>query len=310
MNNSSFKKAGLLAAADYALPHKQGSEGEFVTFPVLDIEACAPAGGLNMGIADFMKWAALHLNGGIHGGKRIISARSMDHLGQVHRGNVDILPFSLPEIPFTSYGLGCYIMSYRGLRMILQGGNIEGYVAALFIFPDHDLAISVMANLHEANLYMLSTVLSLADQILGLEPVNWNERCMEQVQLFIAEEEKHAEQQQAAFEKNRKPGTETTHDLQSYTGTYLHQGYGELTVDLTDGELTVTHNDNRDLLKYFDRGTFTLNHYHYNTFFALISGLSGAFQGLVSFTLGKDGEVESIAVPFEPEVNDIIFVKK
>lgn len=310
MNTSSFKKTGLLLAADYALPHKQGSDGEFVTFPVLDIEACAPAGGINMNIADFMKWATLHLNGGMHEGKRIISARSMDYICQVHQGNVDILPFSLPEIPFTCYGLGCYIMPYRGLRMILQGGNIEGYVSALFIFPDHDIAISVLANMHEANLYMLSTALTLADQIFGLEPVNWDDRCMEQVQLFIAEEEKHAEQKQAAFEKTQKPGTEPSHDLQSYTGTYLHPGYGELNVDLTGGELTVTHNDNRDLLKYFDRGTFTLNHYHYNTFSALIPGLSGAFQGLVSFTLGKDGEVKSIAVPFEPEVNDIIFDKK
>ena len=310
LNNSSLKKAGLLAADDYALPHKQGSDGEFVTFPVLDIEACAPAGGLNMSIADFMKWATLHLNRGMHEGKKIIPARGMDYMWQVHLGNVDILPFSLPEIPFTNYGLGCYVMPYRGHRMILQGGNIEGYVAALFIFPDRDLAISVMANMHEANLYMLSTALTLADHILGLELINWDDRCMDQVQLFLAEEEKHAEQQQAAFENNRKTGTEPTHDLRAYTGTYLHPGYGELKVDLRGGELKVTHNDNRELLKYYDRGTFTLNHYHYNTFSALIAGLSGVYQGLVSFTLGKDGEVESIAVPFEPEVRDIVFTKK
>lgn len=310
LSNSSFKKAGLMASGDYALPYLQGSDGEYVTFPVLDIEALAPAGGLNMSILDFKKWAALHLNGGMHEGKRIISEQGMDYMWQVHRGNVDMLPFSLPEIPFICYGLGCYIMPYRGHRVILQGGNIEGFVASLFILPDRDLAISIMANMHEANLYMLSTALTLADHILGLEPINWDERCMEQVQQFVAEEEKFAEQQQQAFENNRKQGTEPTHDLQAYTGSYLHPGYGELKVNLTGGELKVTHNDNRDLLKHFDRGSFTLSHYHYNTFSALIAGLSGAYQGLVSFNLGKDGEVESIAVPFEPEVRDIVFTKK
>lgn len=310
MNKSSFKKAGLLASGDYALPYQPGGDGEFATFPVLDIEACAPAGGLNMNIVDFRKWAMLHQNSGMHEGIRIVSAQSMDYMWQVQLGNVDVLPFSLPEIPFTCYGLGCYVMPYRGHRMILQGGNIEGYVAALFILPDRDLAISIMANMHEANLYMLSTALTLTDYILGLEPINWDERCMEQVQQFIAEEERRAEQQQAAFENNRKPGTEPTHDLLAYTGTYLHPGYGDIKVDLAGGELTVTHNDNRELLKYSDRGKFSLNHYHYNTFSAQIPGLSGAFQGLISFRLGKDGEVESIAVPFEPEVSDILFIKK
>jgi len=308
MSGSSMKKSGLTGSSEYALPYKQ-VEDELKTFPILDIDACAPAGALNMNMSDLQNWSLFNLNKGTFEGNRIISESKMGKIWEIHQGNAELLPFSFKEIPYISYGLGCYVMPYRGLNMILQGGNIEGYVAASFLLPDENLCINIQANMHEANLFLLSNGLTIVDRLLDLSPIDWNKQCIEQIEKFTVEMEAAARQDEAV-KHMQKLNTRPSHELEAFTGRYEHPAYGELRVELRNGNLVVVHNNNTALLKYFEDGSFNLHHFHYNTFKGNIMDLVGPYHGLINFNLGKDGEIASVEIPFETLVSDIVFVKR
>lgn len=54
------------------------------------------------------------------------------------------------------YGLGWFISSYKGRRLILAGGNKPGYTCTFFRFVDEGLAVILLSNLSSSPLYGLA----------------------------------------------------------------------------------------------------------------------------------------------------------
>jgi CubicO group peptidase (beta-lactamase class C family) len=306
MKSASLKKAGLLSAGNYAKPYKNGVDG-FETFEPLNIDAMAPAGAINMNMNDLMKWTSFQLNKGTYKGKQIISQHNMKRIHTLHSVNADIFPIKFDEIPYTNYGLGMFIEPYRGIDVLYHGGNVDGVVSVSMILPQNGYGITIQANMHEANFFLLSTVYRVIDLLLGMEPIDWNERYMAAINDYVAYETENEIAKAEQFEKGKCLNTIPSHSLESYTGRFENKAYGVLEIEVRENKLVATYNNNTSILKYFQNGLIQLEHYHYDVFTGIVEGLGSSYRVFAEFESDVNGKIAELKLPLEPLVNDVVF---
>ncbi len=103
-----------------------------------------------------------------------------------------------------------------------------------------------------------------------------------------------------ARKATRRPNIRPSHDLPDYAGDYDHPGYGRITITHAEGKLNWAYRGMSE----------PLAHRHYDTF-----ELPEAPDRLlpdrlaISFSTDREGNIASLAAPFEPLVKDIVFTR-
>jgi hypothetical protein len=197
-----------------------------------------------------------------------------------------------PEESRSCYAFGWWVYSYRGHNIAQHSGGIDGFSSLTTFLPDDHIGVVVLTN-REAHLVPVHGIFTCnaCDRLLGLDEVPWNERT-------------HLDYTRLAemVEKGRREATAKqvanaplSHAPDDYVGQYEHLAYGIFQV-LRDGEgFQGLHNG----LEY------RLTHLHYDTFLAYLPRFDARFKA--SFSLNPDGEIESLALPLESEVQPIVF---
>jgi hypothetical protein len=134
------------------------------------------------------------------------------------------------------------------------------------------------------------------DRLLGLPLIDWaaKQRAAE------AAGKKTADSTKAALAAARKTGTSPSHPLADYVGSYEHPGYGMLEVRLAGSELVGA----------LDDLVVPIRHYHYDVFEVYDAPQAGSFQGLVTFLLNGQGDVDRVAVRLDSAAKPIEFVRR
>ncbi len=280
MKHVRFTTADALAAPDHASPHRPGRSGRLEVVPWYKIDVPEPAGSINASARDLAQWVRFQLGDGTFGGKRLVSAASLEEThtpqniirleGTARAMNPDTLQMS--------YGMGWVVQDYRGHLEVSHAGLIDGFRAHITLLPRDHLGIVLLCNRHQTrmNLALSNT---LVDQLLGLPHKDWNA-------FYQAEVRQEATEAEARFrerEASRQPATQPSRDLPAYVGTYEEPAYGTAEVTLEDGHL----------VWHWSSFTCPLSHFHYDTF-TVESELLGYPR--VVFALGADGEVATMTV--------------
>jgi CubicO group peptidase (beta-lactamase class C family) len=296
MTGSSFSAEGLDSAADHALGYVE-KKGQVVEMPYKSIDAIGPAGSINSNALDMANWVMLNLDKGRFGGKTIISETVMN---QVHSPQMVIQDpafqaiESFPEMFYHSYGMGWAITSYRGHTMLHHNGNIDGFESLVSFMPRDNIGLVVLTNINGTALDYV-VMFNIYDRLLGLDQVGWNQRFRELVDKRKGEAEKA---QQAAGE-DRPPGPPPSHPLEDFVGDYVHPGYGTLSVVTEGGSLKLTYNSLDFLLSHVRYDIYELKY----TQEPDAPGIKGIFR------MDAKGNIATIALPLEPAVKDIVFVR-
>ncbi|HVA90323.1 MAG TPA: serine hydrolase [Chloroflexota bacterium] len=266
--------------------------GELTAVPHYNLAALGPAGSLYSSVNEMSRWLLLHLNKGMHEGTRVISEAQ---LAEMHAPQV-VMPErgTRAEMPYACYGLGWAIQPYRNQTTVWHTGGIDGFLSRVTLLPDRNAACVVLSNKGEG---ALVSVLSfhLLDRLLGLDHLPWNERLwQEQVEAKAT-----LEAANQAVTAGQVPGTSPSHPLEAFTGEFAHSGYGRLTVSEQDGQLAALYNQQ----------TYRLAHYHYDTFLA-VDPSHPEVRYLAAFAVNPRGEIESVALPFEPAAAAIVFQRE
>ena len=156
------------------------------------------------------------------------------------------------------------------------------------------LGIVVLTNL-DRNLAPRIVARGFYDRMLGLEPVPWSERLLER-RAAAAARQAQAEAREIAGRRQDAP---PTHPLPEYAGRYAHPGYGTLEVWAGEGGLTLV----------FGQFVLPLAHVHYDIFEILEIPVTSVRHLKVTFLYDKAGEIDRVAIPFEPAVPDIVFTR-
>lgn len=274
MTSTNFSDAESPKSQDYAIPYNE-IEGRIQRIPFASAEAIGPAGGINSNLDDILRYVQMLLAKGKYNGKQLVSEANLKTIQspQILMG----APSAFGELGDPAYGMGWVIQSYRGHRHVWHNGGIDGFYTLIATLPDDHLGVVIFTNrLDRAAAEVLAR--NVFDRMLGLEPVNWDQRYRE-----ATETAKKAEaDEMKSISAGRKPGTHPSHPLQDYAGTYTHRAYGTVTIAAEGDHLRFTLN----------RLTGLLEHYHYDVF---IVPPSQQVLGdtTVRFETGESGALQS-----------------
>jgi len=292
MTRSNFSVGDSQRSDDFAYPYvKVEDVVRQVNFRNLD--EIGPAGSINSSVAEMIRYVQLHIDEGKYGDAQLLSEGNVVQMQTPQMVIPEAIQYD--ELGHTSYGMGLFVTTYRGHELVHHGGGIDGFISLLSFMPRERIGMIVLTNLSGNNPVPTIVTRGVYDRLLGLEPVDWVARVKEQQ----AKAEEAEEEGEEEGRSQRVEGTSPSHATADYVGTYEHPGYGRVKVELDGDQLRATFNDVSSVLE----------HFHYDVFQAQEEPLNPFSSGKVMFLYNKKGEIDRIAAPLEPNVDDIIFTR-
>ena len=129
------------------------------------------------------------------------------------------------------------------------------------------------------------------DRLLDLEPADWNRRYLD----YYERVKEYYKKMEEMGDPDRIEGTQPSHALQDYTGTFHNEGYGTITVVEEGDSLTAVMTGD----------TYPLNHYHYDVFDLYHDIKKTSWK--VIFTTDRKGGINSFGVDVEPGLKAVVF---
>lgn len=292
MTLSTFDRAKARATGQLAQGYLL-TEDEIGRIPFCDTRYIAPAAGLYSTANEMTQWLKLQLANGSLAGQQILSPESLawiqrPHMFESHTSGLDA--------GITTYGHGWRQNNIQGNLIVTHGGSFNGYRSFVGFLPEQAAGVIVFTNLHWTE-GSSGAGMILLDQLLGIESTARRIAYFQQRTQHFREMER---KEQQAFASGRDLQNLPTHDLEAYQGSYVHPGYGEFTVVMSQGELYQT----------YDGRTYPLAPYNGDTFATHFQSTENQLLDL-TFTFESDaqGNVVAVRVPLIPGIPTPRFVK-
>ncbi len=254
------------------------------------------AGTLFSTLADLTRWLEVHLNDGRVGDVQLVSP---GNLKQMHLPQTIIPSGAFNELLFDNtiltYGMGWMVEPYRGYTLVHHDGGVEGHSLIIGFVPQEQIGVVALTNIAALPLSSLLLYEGI-DRALDLSARDWNTKFHEMFDPIIVAE---AKGKQTAAEE-RLEDAPPTHPLENYVGTYEAKGYPDFAVKLKDEALQASVVGTVDWSE--------LRHYHYNVFEWHLADFDRWLK--VRFLINDTGTVDSISIPIERAVENIIFTRK
>ncbi|MCP1123599.1 serine hydrolase [Bacillus sp. 3103sda1] len=293
MERTNFSVTTSQKSDDHALPYIE-KDGNITEVPFCKIDTIGAAGCMNSNIEDMAKWVLLHLNKGKVGEHELIMPDMLQQMYTPYIPIPDEPMFAMPECPLNSYGLGWFISAYRGHKEIHHGGNIDGFSALVSFMPEHNIGLVVLTNSGHT---LLPSYLAhqIYDELLGLEPIDWHKRAIEDTAKF-----------NEIMKEMNKPlpqvkETVLSHPLKDYIGTFEHPAYGTIEI----------HKRNETLYLKFASFDIEMKHHHYDMFSTKWNVFQMEMNILISYEMNTAGELNELKLhlPATLSTKPLLFTK-
>lgn len=229
MHGTGLSLARFLAERDRAVGYFPGDDGR-IRIPTRDTTAIAPAAAAYSNLHDMTRWLRFFVAGGAIDGRRIVGTTAM--------ASLSIPRITIPgnrrfaELGAIAYGMGFYLTSYRGRRLVRHPGVIDGYAALVSFMPKRGIGVVVLTNRSGGNPVPAILSRAIYDRLLGLEPISWIDR-------FPSAEQIRVRRKSAARVPSTADRAPMTLALDSYAGIYGHRAYGSIEI-ATHGATALT----------------------------------------------------------------------
>ncbi|QEL18962.1 serine hydrolase [Limnoglobus roseus] len=222
------------ANADRMTGHSGGTDGRITPVPFYETDVPNSAGSIHLSGEDFVPWLKFHLAGGVHAGRALVSKESLAETkrplnplpmeGNLRRMNPDTVQMT--------YAMGWLAYDYRGHAVVAHGGMIDGFRVQVSLFPQDNLGIAIVNNLHETKMNQAVTN-NLADRALGLPPKDWDAVLLDAVKIDAAQRAAEDEVRRKA----RRAKVPPSFAAGDYAGKYIDPAYGEAEIRVEKGQL-------------------------------------------------------------------------
>ncbi len=191
------------------------------------------AGGIYSCIADLSNWVLLHLSQGKYGPD---SARLFSEAVLRERWTPQtILPVGGPgpyNTHFAAYGFGFGLSDVKGYKQVSHTGGLEGMVTQITMIPELRLGIIVLTNAEEGGAFSAITN-QIKDSYLGITGTD-------RVTEYAAARRKQLDKAKTMTdsiwrEVGAASGVAKVVDWTMYTGTYVDDWLGEVTISIKNG---------------------------------------------------------------------------
>jgi hypothetical protein len=160
----------------------------------------------------------------------------------------------VPFRNFQSYGLGWFLMDYRGIPVVYHTGGVDGMLSLVGMAPTLNLGVTVLTNKLPNFLYNALFFQTL-DAFLDAPERDWH-AIYHQFSDELDQKEKE-KQQQIDLARTHAP---LSLPLAQYAGKYNSQIYGDAEMRLVDGVLELHlagHPNTTGRLEHWDGDIFT-----------------------------------------------------
>ncbi len=273
---------GLDARGNVAAPHLEVRD-TVRPIPYRDFDNIGPAGSMNSSVHDMARWIRAQLAGGVRpDGERLVS--------EIQQREMQTPQFLIPQSQyypaarlarpnFTAYGLGWFMQDYRGRKVLLHTGSIDGMSALLALVPEERLGFVVYLNLDHAELRH-AMMYRVIDAYLGAPPRDWST----ELRALYAPSGEQQRASQRETESKRVPGTRPSLALDAYAGSFADP-------DSLAPPLTVRAEGERLIASTGAGATAALEHWHYDVFRVRWSDLALGEDFLV-YTIDAQGRAQ------------------
>lgn len=145
MTNSNLSMKQMEKAKDFSFGYDYNFDTKATEKrPFRDIDEVAPAGSINSSARDMGEWLRFVMNGGTVNGKRLVS----------EKGYEEWLKPQMKMNPSGSmnYGLGWMLHTWKGLKVVEHGGNIDGFNSLVAMIPEKKLGFVMLTNVSGSSL--------------------------------------------------------------------------------------------------------------------------------------------------------------
>jgi len=199
------------------------------------------------------------------------------------------------ELGTMTYGMGFFVTTYQGHKLVDHGGNIDGFSALVSFMPKDNMGMVILTN---ANGSPVPTIVArnVYDRLLGVEQVEWTKRSKE----AEAKAKASAEEAKAKKLTTQRANTKPSHDTADYLGDFEHPAYGVVKIAKAGDGMTMT----------YCGMTAPLSHFHYDVFETGEVDRNPFSKQKLQFQTSVQGDIASVSWAIDSNVKEIVFTRR
>lgn len=231
--NASFTETSEIIFKDNASKAHTLVDGKIQKIDYPNIKSVSAAGSMVSNLDDMLKWARVQLDSGRYMGKQIISKETILKTWTPET----IISFSQPTIlPVNAkfYGLGFLLADFNNEKYIYHGGGTDGFISELSLLPAKQLAIVVLTNSDQSGDFIQALKYTLLSAFTKPTKNNYYEHYFERFKTS------QKNQTDRIAKEKKKITREVDFAFEEYTGEYHNAVYGDISISLNKGELTIS----------------------------------------------------------------------
>ena len=292
MENTNFSVEDSKKVENKALPY-EFNNGAITEMPFKNIDTIGSAGSINSNIEDMLKWVQFNLDKGQWNEKEIISKKNIEECHTPQMIIRDMFQWKFEEIDFQNYGMGWFIESYRGHKVIHHGGAIDGFISMVSFIPEINAGFVILTNRNGTRIPMMLQYL-IYDILFELDKIEWDKRFKKVIEKTETEYKEGTDKIRNSAPKN----TKTSLELQAYSGEYENNAYGKIKITVEDNKLVFESEGLKAPLEHLCFDSFVIEKEDMFLFIPL------------QFKIDTTGKITAVDIKFEPTLNEMIEFSK
>ena len=277
---------------DVATAHSK-INGKIAAVKSMPVPNAVGAVGINTNAEDIAKWMMVLLDEGRIAGvtdkdgkeARLISEKQARELWTAQT------PIKIPEPKpalaatkpnFSAYGLGFQLRDYKGMKVAMHGGALQGFYSRVLMVPEAKLGVAIMTNAENGG-SMTALQWRILDHYLQAAPSDWL------ALVAKVEQEQHAEEvkKQGNASSARAAKSQPSLPLAAYDGEYEDAWYGKVVIKPEGKKHILSFTRTPDL-------TGELEHWQHDTFIVRWKERNFNADAYVTFSLNPDGSIDRV----------------
>lgn len=287
MAHTFFSHEEVQGLPELAVAHTEARDSREIRRipPSVQMRGAAPAGGMWSTQEDLARWLAMLMADGVHEGVQVVPAQVLHET----LAPAVALPNQLAqargfwEILNSTYGMGRHTAIYRGHPITFHGGTLSGVHSQVAYLPRERVGVIAFVIGDHCATLRDNACYTVFERVLGLDPTPWDARWQEVMGKL--KDAMQAARGRAGAE--HVPGTQPSHPLADYAGTYDHPLYGALEVTHTEEGLALA----------FRGPAQALRHVHYERFDTDDDEWQGKWT--LNFSVDALGDVGSVTIALD-----------